>query len=266
MSGMNRHLISKGKDRSKIKIKGKEKEKERKKDEDDDGSRKARERGRSRRQSAGGGDHSVDMGFKRVTGEDRPSSMSMDRLDSDFAAFTDRASDANDGSITGPADGNGKKAQTGGKQKRASKHRLNFSTSKSAGSGTGNKSRSASTTKITTGASLIPDLNLIINRMRNMPDDSFVYMDYMLPHDSEYFTPYSLREVEYKDLNTYEPFYTVTRHGVTFWHCSENFFTPLDQWQQEFKQFLSIIQIRSFSIFRLWKGFKVSLISWLVIV
>lgn len=265
MSGMNRHLISKGKDRSKIKIKGKEKEKERKKDEDDDGSRKARERGRSRRQSAGGGDHSVDMGFKRVTGEDRPSSMSMDRLDSDFAAFTDRASDANDGSITGPADGNGKKAQTGGKQKRASKHRLNFSTSKSAGSGTGNKSRSASTTKITTGASLIPDLNLIINRMRNMPDDSFVYMDYMLPHDSEYFTPYSLREVEYKDLNTYEPFYTVTRHGVTFWHCSENFFTPLDQWQQEFKQFLSIIQIRSFSIFRLWKGFKVSLITWLLI-
>jgi len=63
--------------------------------------------------------------------------------------------------------------------------------------------------------------------------------------------------VEYKDLNTYEPFYTVTRHGVTFWHCSENFFTPLDQWQQEFEQFLSIIQIRSFSIFRLWKGFKV---------
>ncbi|XP_032581827.1 dynein heavy chain 6, axonemal [Drosophila sechellia] len=257
MSGMYRQLLPKGKDRTKIKIKGKEKERER--EEDDDGSRKTRERGRSRRQSAGGGDHSGDMGFKRVTGDERPSSMSMDRLDSDFTAFTDRASDANDGSITGPADGSEKKAQAGssGKHKRASKHRLNFSTLKSGGSATGNKSRSASTTKITTGASLIPDLNLIINRMRNMPDDSFVYMDYMLPHDSEYFTPYSLREVEYKDLNTYEPFYTVTRHGVTFWHCSENFFTPLDQWQQEFKQFLSIIQIRSFSIFRLWKGFKV---------
>ncbi|EDW82538.1 uncharacterized protein Dwil_GK25078 [Drosophila willistoni] len=111
--------------------------------------------------------------------------------------------------------------------------------------------------KITTGASLIPDLNLIINRMREMPDDSFVYMNYMLPHDSEYFTPYSLREVEYENLNIHEPFYTVTRHGVTYWHCSENFFTPLNQWQQEFEQFLSIIQIRAFSIFRLWKGFKV---------
>lgn len=111
--------------------------------------------------------------------------------------------------------------------------------------------------QIKTGASLIPDLNLIINRMRNMKDDSFVYLDYMLPKDSEFFTPYSLREVEYCNLNIYKPYYTVTRHGVTYWRVSENFFTPLNQWQQEFQQFLSIIQIRTFSIFRLWKGFKV---------
>lgn len=111
--------------------------------------------------------------------------------------------------------------------------------------------------KIKTGASLIPDLNLIINRMRNMKDDSYVYLDYMLPKHSEYFTPYSLREVEFANLNIYKPYYTVTRHGVTYWRVSENFFTPLNQWQQEFQQFLSIIQIRTFSIFRLWKGFKV---------
>ncbi|KAL7743998.1 hypothetical protein ACLKA6_001232 [Drosophila palustris] len=111
--------------------------------------------------------------------------------------------------------------------------------------------------QIKTGASLIPDLNLIINRMRNMKDDSYVYLDYMLPKDSEYFTPYSLREVEFANLNILKPYYTVTRHGVTYWRVSENFFTPLNQWQQEFQQFLSIIQIRTFSIFRLWKGFKV---------
>ncbi|TDG42323.1 hypothetical protein AWZ03_011259 [Drosophila navojoa] len=111
--------------------------------------------------------------------------------------------------------------------------------------------------QIKTGASLIPDLNLVINRMRSMKDDSFVYLDYMLPKDSEFFTPYSLREVEYCNLNIYKPYYTVTRHGVTYWRVSENFFTPLNQWQQEFQQFLSIIQIRTFSIFRLWKGFKV---------
>lgn len=108
-----------------------------------------------------------------------------------------------------------------------------------------------------TGASLIPNLNLVINRMRNMPDDSYVYLDYMLPKDSEFFTPYSLREVEFKNLNTNKPYFTITRHGVTYWRVSENFFTPLNQWQQEFQQFLSIIQIRTFSIFRLWKGFKV---------
>lgn len=108
-----------------------------------------------------------------------------------------------------------------------------------------------------TGASMIPNLNLVINRMRAMPDDSYVYLDYMLPNNSEYFTPYSLREVEFKNLNTNKPYFTITRHGVTYWRVSENFFTPLNQWQQEFQQFLSIIQIRTFSIFRLWKGFKV---------
>ncbi|XP_060664252.1 LOW QUALITY PROTEIN: dynein axonemal heavy chain 6 [Drosophila nasuta] len=113
------------------------------------------------------------------------------------------------------------------------------------------------TLQIKTGASLIPDLNLIINRMRNMKDDSYVYLDYMLPKDSEFFTPYSLREIQFAQLNIHKPYYTVTRHGVTYWRVSENFFTPLNQWQQEFQQFLSIIQIRTFSIFRLWKGFKV---------
>lgn len=49
----------------------------------------------------------------------------------------------------------------------------------------------------------------------------------------------------------------MSRHGVTFWHLSENFFTPLLQWQQEFQQFLSIIKIRTFAVFRVWKGFKV---------
>ncbi|XP_043065698.2 dynein axonemal heavy chain 6 [Drosophila bipectinata] len=217
-------------------------------------SRKRRVKRMSKtRRSDGGGaggvsDRESDLATPRLTNDDRISGMSVERMGSDATGLGDRGSDNMDGSFGGPSQGDG-----GGR--RRTKHKLNFQGTKS--TIVGGKSRTASSTKITTGASLIPDLNLVINRMRNMPDDSFVYMDYMLPHDSEYFTPYSLRLVEYSDLNTYEPFYTVTRHGVTFWHCSENFFTPLDQWQQEFEQFLSIIQIRSFSIFRLWKGFKV---------
>lgn len=44
-----------------------------------------------------------------------------------------------------------------------------------------------------TGASLIPDLNILVERMRQMTDDRFIYMAYMLPKTSEYFTPYSLK-------------------------------------------------------------------------
>uniref|UniRef100_A0A1B0A5H7 Uncharacterized protein n=1 Tax=Glossina pallidipes TaxID=7398 RepID=A0A1B0A5H7_GLOPL len=114
-----------------------------------------------------------------------------------------------------------------------------------------------STYTIKTGASLIPDLNVIVERMRNMPDDRFIYLNYMLPKTSEYFTPYSLKEFTYDDLPNKQLFFTMSRHGVTYWHLSENFFTPLLQWQQEFQQFLSIIKIRTFAVFRIWKGFKV---------
>lgn len=110
---------------------------------------------------------------------------------------------------------------------------------------------------IKTGASLIPDLNLLVERMRSMPDDRFIYLTYMLPKTSEYFTPYSLQEYSWAELPNKHLYFTMSRHGVTYWHLSENFFTPLLQWQQEFQQFLSIIKIRTFAVFRLWKGFKV---------
>ncbi|XP_018800561.1 PREDICTED: dynein heavy chain 6, axonemal [Bactrocera latifrons] len=113
------------------------------------------------------------------------------------------------------------------------------------------------TVAMKTGASLIPDLNKLINRAREYPDDRFIYLTYMLSKSSEYFTPYSLMEVEYADLPNKHQYFTMSRHGVTYWHLSENFFTPLTQWQQEFQQFLSIIKIHSFAVFRVWKGFKV---------
>lgn len=54
-----------------------------------------------------------------------------------------------------------------------------------------NKS-TCSTHTMKTGASLIPDLNKLINRVREYPDDRFIYLTYMLSKSSEYFTPYSL--------------------------------------------------------------------------
>uniref|UniRef100_A0A1I8P355 AAA+ ATPase domain-containing protein n=1 Tax=Stomoxys calcitrans TaxID=35570 RepID=A0A1I8P355_STOCA len=104
---------------------------------------------------------------------------------------------------------------------------------------------------------LIPDLNVLVERMRAMQDDRFIYLSYMLPKTSEYFTPYSLMEYTWEELPNRSLYFTMSRHGVTYWCLSENFFTPLLQWQREFQQFLSIIKIRTFAVFRLWKGFKV---------
>ncbi|XP_075157385.1 dynein heavy chain at 16F [Haematobia irritans] len=147
------------------------------------------------------------------------------------------------------------------KQKRTSvSFQKNTSESKKNGDSNDNgksKRTTSSEEGIKTGASLIPDLNILVERMRSMDDDSFIYLAYMLPKTSEYFTPYSLREYTWEELPNRHLYFTMSRHGVTYWHLSENFFTPLLQWQQEFQQFLSIIKIRTFAVFRLWKGFKV---------
>lgn len=49
----------------------------------------------------------------------------------------------------------------------------------------------------------------------------------------------------------------MSRHGVTFWSLSENYFTELHQWQREFQMYINIVKIKSFAMFRVWKGFKV---------
>lgn len=104
----------------------------------------------------------------------------------------------------------------------------------------------------------LPDLNdLIDNKIKKFEDDSFIYLNYTVSKYSEYFTPYSLREVKYKELKGKYTYFTMSRYGVTMWSPHENYFTELNQWQKEYQMYCKIINIKAFALFRMWKGFKV---------
>lgn len=104
----------------------------------------------------------------------------------------------------------------------------------------------------------LPDLNALIdNKIKKFTDDSFIYLNYTVPKHSEYFTPYSLKQVKYKELKGKYMYFTMSRYGVTMWSPHENYFTELNQWQKEYQMYCKIINIKAFALFRMWKGFKV---------
>ena len=56
--------------------------------------------------------------------------------------------------------------------------------------------------------------------------------------------------------------YTLSSEGVNQYRNNiHTEFTPLDQWQREVSFFTSLKQLKTFQIFKLWKGFRQAQIS-----
>ncbi|CAH1180440.1 unnamed protein product [Phaedon cochleariae] len=95
-----------------------------------------------------------------------------------------------------------------------------------------------------------------IQKMRNTTDGTFVYMTYAVPKASELFNPYSLSVVPYKQVDK-SNFFTMSAKGVMQHIGSEITFTSLDKWEEEYKMYCRLMDIRLFFCFRKWKGFYV---------
>lgn len=64
----------------------------------------------------------------------------------------------------------------------------------------------------------------------------------------------------YSKINR-DAYYTISKRGVTFWSKTENHFTSLDEWYEEYKKYCSLTKIKIFKKFRQWKTFYVWLKS-----
>ncbi|KAL2733916.1 dynein axonemal heavy chain 6 [Vespula squamosa] len=95
----------------------------------------------------------------------------------------------------------------------------------------------------------------LIEKLRKNPEHIFYYMIYAVDPSSEYFTPYSLKVVEYKE--TGKAYLTISKDGVTQYSIEEVTFTPLKTWEREYMFYMKLIKIKTFVIFRMWKAFYV---------
>lgn len=66
---------------------------------------------------------------------------------------------------------------------------------------------------------------------------------------------YCCRQVPYTEIDK-KYYYTASRHGVTLWSESENVFTDLDEWLAEYDKYKTLMKIKLFHCYRIWKSFK----------
>nr|XP_050848639.1 dynein axonemal heavy chain 6 [Vespula vulgaris] len=102
---------------------------------------------------------------------------------------------------------------------------------------------------------IIADQLELIEKLRKNPEHIFYYMIYAVDPSSEYFTPYTLKVVEYKE--TGKAYLTISKDGVTQYSIEEVTFTPLKTWEREYIFYMKLMKIRTFVIFRMWKAFYV---------
>uniref|UniRef100_A0A182QLA9 Dynein heavy chain 6, axonemal n=1 Tax=Anopheles farauti TaxID=69004 RepID=A0A182QLA9_9DIPT len=104
---------------------------------------------------------------------------------------------------------------------------------------------------------------LIEQRIKHLKDNSFVFLTYAYSKNSELFTPYSFLEVPFSKADKHE-YFTVSRHGVTYWSDTENHFTELDVWLVDYRKYTRLTELGFFKNYRLAKAFRIWLrnIQW----
>lgn len=87
------------------------------------------------------------------------------------------------------------------------------------------------------------NLNELIERkIKKFNDNRFIYLTYGVSKQSEYFTPYCLIEVPFREVNR-SAYYTISRQGVTYFSTVEDFFTPLAVWQTEYRSYCKLLTV-----------------------
>ncbi|XP_031357040.1 dynein heavy chain 6, axonemal isoform X2 [Photinus pyralis] len=96
----------------------------------------------------------------------------------------------------------------------------------------------------------------LIKQFKEEKGGFFIYMIYACPRSSEYYTPYALKIVPYKEIDK-SNFMTMSSHGVMQHVGTEVVFTHLHKWELEYNMYCRLMKIKSFFNFRLWKTFYV---------
>ncbi|XP_021708238.1 dynein heavy chain 6, axonemal [Aedes aegypti] len=95
---------------------------------------------------------------------------------------------------------------------------------------------------------------LIEKRIRKLKDNSFLFLTYAFPRCSERFGPYLFLEVPFSKVDKHE-YYTVSRHGITYWSDTENHFSQLNEWLGDYEKYKKLTKLNFFGNYRFAKAF-----------
>ncbi|XP_065087185.1 dynein axonemal heavy chain 6 [Ochlerotatus camptorhynchus] len=96
---------------------------------------------------------------------------------------------------------------------------------------------------------------LIEKRIKKFRDNSFVFLTYAFSRSSERFGPYLFLEVPFSKVDKHE-YYTVSRHGITYWSDTENQFSQLSEWLADYEKYKKITKLNFFGNYRCIKVFR----------
>lgn len=84
--------------------------------------------------------------------------------------------------------------------------------------------------------------DLLETRVKEFVGNDFIYLNYAVPKESEFFTPYSFREVSYANIDRHK-YFTISRHGFTMWSKEDCIFTRLEEWVEEYRKYSLISKV-----------------------
>lgn len=101
--------------------------------------------------------------------------------------------------------------------------------------------------------SFIQSLNLDERAIAELQSGNFLYLQ---PRDRMDRNAYDLMVVEHYECDQAD-YYTMSRAGVTHFVGNDSEYTPLEQWEREYRLFAAIRRIPFFAKYRRWKNFTV---------
>lgn len=89
------------------------------------------------------------------------------------------------------------------------------------------------------------DIDGLLQRVGQFVGKEFIYLNYAVPVESEFFTPYSFKEVPYACIDR-QQYFTISGQGFAMWSRAECLFTPLQDWMDEYRKYSLISRVRWF--------------------
>ena len=89
------------------------------------------------------------------------------------------------------------------------------------------------------------DIGELLERVAKFVGNEFIYLNYAVDEDNEFFSTYGFREVPYSSVDRAK-YFTISRHGFSMWSRKECVFTPLEQWAEEHRKYCLVSQVVTF--------------------